>query len=273
MFDARYQLLAENMPACGRVAVLPWDTEIFAFAVGDYEPGELSAVWAGRDDIRVRLRDWAAENGVELIGCSVAAAEPRWRVLLPALGFTYVDTTLDYSIAPVSTRTPRPTRRVRLAMPADQPAVERICEHGFHAGRYHADARFPRPLAQKRYRTWLAREFENLSDENRVYVGLHTDEVVGFIHLRVRDQQAYMTIGGSYPPARSRTIAAAMFGGAINALRESGVRRIESKLSAGNTAMMNLAAMAGARFTAPRHVYHWHAPDAVHLLAAESLLS
>lgn len=274
MFEAQYQDLSEGQPELGRVALLPWDTEIFGFAVGDYKAGRVRAVFESRDEIARCLHEWATENAVELIGCSVPADEARWRTLLPRLGFAYVDSTLTYTLPKLQTaRFPRKHVPVRLATVADQEAVERICEIGFRAGRYHADALFPLALANKRYRRWLGNEFGSLSESNRIYVAGEVGAAIGFTHVRVKDTEAHITIGGADPAVQSSVLPFAVFIGTLEALRNSGVRRAQSKLSTGNTPMLNLAAYAGSRFSEPEMVFHWHAEEAPHLNKLESLFA
>ncbi|MBA3274140.1 MAG: hypothetical protein H0T11_09750 [Chthoniobacterales bacterium] len=272
MFEAAYENLVDAQPAFGRIAILPWDTEIFGFPVADYKPGQLQQTFDGRREVVERLRSWAAAKHVELIGCSVPSGERTWRTLLPQFGFTYVDATLTYTLAKLQiAKFPRKHVPVRLATIEDQSAVERICEIGFRAGRYHADPRFPLELANARYRHWLTREFKSLGEANRIYVAGEVGSAVGFTHVRVTNGDAYITIGGADPAVQSGVLPFAVFIGTLEALRDSGVRRAQSKLSAGNTPMLNLAAYAGSRFSEPETVFHWHAADAPHLVPIESL--
>lgn len=272
MFEANYQPLSVDHPEWGIIAVLPWDSETFGFAAADYKPGDVRLVFTNREDIRYCLGTWAKVNTVEIVGCSVAASEPRWRTLLPRIGFAYVDSTLTYTVSRLErAQFPRKRVPVRLATAEDQPAVERICEIGFRAGRYHADALFPVALANLRYRKWLANEFASLSGSNRIYVVGDAGEVIGFTHVRVNGEEAYITIGGADPAVQSGVLPFAVFIGTLEALRDSGVRRVQSKLSAGNTPMLNLAAYAGSRFSEPEAVFHWHAENAPHLNRFSSL--
>lgn len=270
-FKAEYELLSAAHPEWGKIALLPWDSEIFGFAVGDFRPGEITT-WATHGfEVETRLAEWARERQVELIGCAVTATESQWRARLPRLGFLYVDTTLTYTIAKLQSASfPRKHASVRLATADDQAAVERICEIGFRAGRYHADPLFPLALAKARYRRWLANEFRSLGDDNRIYVVGETGSPIGFTHVRVNGDEAYITIGGADPAVQSSVLPFAVFIGTLEALRDSGVRRVQSKLSAGNTPMLNLAAYAASRFSDPEHVFHWHARDAVHLLNSDA---
>lgn len=261
--EAQYQNLARNDPEWGQVAILPWDTEIFGFAVGSFAPGDICAIGDRWAELRKSLEAWAAENTVAVISCVVPSTEPRWLTVLPELGFSYVDSTFRYVIARLQRADfPRRHTSVRLATPADQEAVEQVCESAFQTGRYHADVRFPRALARRRYRAWVAREFVALNDNNRIYVIGAPGTAVAFTHARIDARAAYLSLGGAMPAVQRSVLPFAMFIGTVEALRDSGVRRVESKLSAANTPMMNLAAYAGAHFSEPEQVFHWHDPTA-----------
>lgn len=271
MPDPTYQDLSSANPDWGSIGILPWDSDVFGFPVANYKPGEAHSIFKALPELTRLLKTWAAENGVELIGCSAPAAEPKWSAVLPQLGFVFVDTTLTYTLPKLQrAKFPR-SHAVRLATVEDQPSVERIAAQAFNAGRYHADPFFPRELANLRFRCWLAKAFASLGPASRVYVIGEPGAVTAFTHSNVNGDRAYITIGGAELALQGRGAGAAIFIGTLEALRDSGVRRAQSKLSASNTAMMNLAAYAGSRFSEPQHVFHWHAPDAAHLLKPESL--
>ncbi len=273
MFKASYENLSADGSEWGTIAVLPWDSDIFGFAVADWKVGDLRVVFQDHSAVAARLTSWANDHRVELISCSVSSAESRWRALLPRIGFAYVDSTLTYTLTKLQiAQFARKHVPVRLATVDDQPAVERICEIGFRAGRYHADPLFPLALANARYRRWLANEFNSLGEENRIYVAGEIGAAIGFTHVRVNGTEAYITIGGADPEVQSSVLPFAVFIGTLEALRDSGVRRAQSKLSAGNTPMLNLAAYAGSRFSEPEMVFHWHAPGS-RLVSFDSLFS
>lgn len=271
MSEPDYQPLSPETPAWGEVAVLSWDSEVFGFPVATYRASDASAISRNLPAVREALQSWAAGNDVEVIGCSIAATEPRWRFCLPQLGFRYVDSTLIYSL-PKLQRTKFPRRyQLRPATLADQESVERIAEQSFEAGRYHADPLFPRALAQRRFRKWLTQAFESLSLTSRVFVLGEPGAATAFSHSYVHGDEAHITIGGVDAAFHRRGLGPAIFVGTFAALQELGVRRAHSKVSVGNPGAMNCAAFGGARFSDPQHVYHWHAPNAPHLLDATAL--
>jgi ribosomal protein S18 acetylase RimI-like enzyme len=271
MSDPEYQPLFPQTPAWGEVAIMSWDSDVFGFPVATYRATDASAVSRNLPEIKAALENWAAENGVELIGCSLPATEARWRFSLPQLGFLYVDSTLIYSLSKLQ-RTKFPRRyKLRPATLADQESVERIAEQSFETGRYHADPLFPRELAQRRFRKWLTQAFESLSLTSRVFVLGEPGAATAFSHSYVHGDEAHITIGGVDAALHRRGLGPAIFVGTFAALQDLGVRHAHSKVSVGNPGAMNCAAFGGARFSDPEHVYHWHAAGAPHLLRDKSI--
>jgi hypothetical protein len=266
MFQINYEEISAGRPGMGRAGILGWDSEIFGFPVADFQAGDVAQMSQDRDKLREQLADWAAANAVELIGCSISAVDPQWRLLLPQLGFAFVDSSLVYTLPKLyRVKFPR-SHAVRIAVEEDREAIERMAAQVFSAGRYHADPRFPRELANARFRAWMTRAFDSPSESNRIYVNSVPGSATGFLHANVKGDQAQLTIGAGDFSIQGTSTATLVFFGFLEALRDSGVRRAQSKLSAGNMPILNLVAYAGARFSHPEHVFHWHAPGAPHLL-------
>lgn len=271
MPHAEYRNLSETNPDWGRIAVLPWDSDIFGFAVADYQPGDGFATAADARDAQRALHQWSTENSVELVSCSVPALDRRWRALLPAAGFYYVDSIFNFTITrPKDAKFRRPLPLPWLATAADQAAVEAVAERSFHTGRYHADPFFPAELANLRFRRWLANIFAELSDTTRVYLIGPRDAPTGFTAAVIYGIEASLPFGATDPSVHGTTAGYALFLGLVQDLGRLGVRRVVSKTSAVNTQMMNLAAYGGARFSQPHLVFHWHAPNAAHLLSHDN---
>ena len=266
MSEVKHQPLSPEKPDWGSIAMLDWDSKVFGFPVANYVPVQPSAVLTDLAQIEQALNEWALQNAVELIGCSMPATEPGWRLSLPRLGFSYVDSTLIYSLPKLQrTKFPRPYQ-LRDATLADQESVERIAGDSFDAGRYHADPLFPKALANLRFRRWLTQAFESLSPTSRVFVIGEEGAATAFSHSYVHGDTAHITIGGVDANFHGRGLGPAIFVGTFAKLQGLGVRRAHSKVSVANVGAMNCAAFGGARFSEPEHVFHWHAPVAPHLL-------
>jgi hypothetical protein len=245
---------------------VPWDTEIFGFPVGVYQPGDGAAVQAGRDAVGARLLAWASGREVELVAATVGADDRVWRAMLAGLGFSCVEQTLDLTFRVQAYSASPPTRPVRLATPEDHPQIEEIAGHTFRHGRYNADPRFPPHLAQRRFRHWIRTACASDRPEERVYVVGEPGRVNGFFQLRLVEDRAEVGIMGVSETAKGSPAALDLMSGMQLDLKALGVRWITAKISAGNTRVINLVAHFGYRFRNAQATFHWHAPGARHLV-------
>lgn len=271
MFQTNYLPISTEHPEWGNVAVLPWDTDIFGFPVGDYKVGDALAVAANRDAFHAALQKWAETNRVELVSASVPVADPLWCSLLQDNGFRFVDCTLEVIHKHVQTvHVPATRNPLRVATPQDQEQVEQLAENAFRYGRYHADTRFPRALADLRYRRWLRNAFASMGPQSIVYVAGPPEHIRGFIHLNFNGTDSYMTIAAVENSLQGSVVGFDLIAETVNKIKALGVRRNFSKISAGNLGIVNIALSFDCRFGPPQAVFHWHAPHAPHLLPRDA---
>jgi len=64
-----------------------------------------------------------------------------------------------------------------------------------------------------------------------------------------------------------------LFRGALRELASRGASQATARISATNTAVLNIYASLGFRFHEPELVFHWHAPTATHLVPLAGVLT
>jgi RimJ/RimL family protein N-acetyltransferase len=258
-FKADYQPLSAEHPDYGSVAVLPWDTEIFGFAVGDFRPGPTEALLQNAAAVGRLLSARADAHKIDLISCRVAGDDVAAASAAQSLGFRYVETALRVT-RPWRYSEPVEAARVVLRGPeaADREALLRIAETAFRHGRYHADGRFPQALAHKRYRWWLQNALDRPSPGTQVYVIGPAGRPVGFLHVEVNGHEADLRLGGVDPDSNPGFAGYQLYLGVVHALTGRGVKSIVAQVSATNAAIMNVYASLRFRFSAPELVFHWH---------------
>lgn len=266
MTEVSMRPLDASHPEWGRVFVVPWDTDIFGFPVGVYEPGAPGAIQAELDAVAEGFHAWTSAHRVELVSCSVPADDRAWRMLMPALGFTCVEQTLGLRFRVQTYSAPPPSRPVRLATVEDHPQIEEIAGHTFHHGRYNADPRFPVELADRRYRHWVRSACTSTSPADRVYVVGGPGNVKGFFQLRLVESRAEVGIMGVTETAKGSPAAFDLMTGMQLDLKALGIQWLTAKISAGNTRVINLVSHFGYRFQNAQATFHWHAVEAPHLL-------
>ena len=272
MFETSYEPLSDQHPDWGRIAVLPWDCEIFGFPVADYQGGDLIDIANTLPEFKEAFNRWTEKNRVELVHCIVPAQERLWLTLLPEIGFSYVDYTLKISTNRLHLWEPFHTKiPVRPAVPADRASIERIAELAFHVGRYHMDPRFPRPLSELRYQRWLGNALDAVGPQNRLYVTGEVGAVTSFFHVTLNGEEAYITIIAVDPARQGGRTGIDLCCEVLKDLKASGVRKMSSKISAMNNNVQNFCVYFGWRFSDPQVVFHWHAPNAPHLVKWEEV--
>jgi hypothetical protein len=96
-----------------------------------------------------------------------------------------------------------------------------IFAHTFRHGRYHADARFPPDLADRRYRFWVRRACTSTEPADRVYVVGRPGNVRGFFQLRLEGDRAVVGIMGVAESAKGSAAAVDLMTGMQLDLRRS----------------------------------------------------
>jgi hypothetical protein len=239
--------------------VLPWDQEIFQFPVAEYWPGPLREWGQARSLVRQRLAEWAKEQEVELICSRSKADETALGAALQELGFRYVETSLCAAL-PHLDRNKLPERRIttRTPEPSEHPALLRIAGSAFRHGRYHADFRFPRTLANRRYEWWLGEALQHPTAGTRVYVVGSSPRPLGFLHVEVAGPTADLRLGAVDPDSETGIAGFHLYLGVLHELAALGVGRVVARISAANVSMVNLYSELGFRFAQPESVLHWH---------------
>jgi hypothetical protein len=263
-FEADYSRLDPNDPGLGSIAVLPWDAEIFGFAVADYRPGDPAELASRTGPLAERLATWSRDRKVELVGCRVSATDTALTGVLESAGFRIVDLQLRATLAPLRSDD-APTRiTVRTADPSDRSRILAIASSAFLLGRYHADPRFPRAAADRRYRIWMERALAG-GEGTWVAVAGPPGSVRGFLHAEISGSAADIRLA-AVDPDGAGIAGPELFRGALHEVARLGARRVTARMSAANCAVLNVYASLGFRFDEPESVLHWHSPDASHLV-------
>jgi len=253
-FATHYEALGSDARDMGRIARLGWDSDIFGFGVADYEPPAETPVESGL--LADRLAAWEERNAVDLVSCRVSAASAALADRLSAAGFRFLEVQLRATLPRLrdaALRAPRLT--VRTPAPEDRLRLIEIAGTAFRFGRYHADPRFPRALADRRYRAWVEGALADRSEQTRLFVTGPVGQPVGFLHVVIVERVADLRLAG-VDPDDAGIAGPELFLGALKQLALEGVERVTARLSAANTSAINLYASMSFRFHEPQLVFH-----------------
>jgi len=263
-----HSFLDPERPQLGSIALLPLDGETFGFGSADLRPGTPDAV--GSAELAESLRAWAAARGVGIVACRLPAGPgaPPALPWLEGAGFRFVELQVRATLPRLEPAAlPENRLTVRRAAPDDAPRILAMAHTAFAFGRFHADPRFPRALADGRYRAWMERALADSRPETWVGVVGPPGEPAGFAHAELASGAADVRLVAA-DPARPGPIGVELVIAALRHLAARGARRATARLTPANTAALNVYASLGFRFHEPELVLHWHRPDAPHLAAA-----
>jgi hypothetical protein len=244
---------------CGEMRLIPWDTEIFGFPVGEFLPADELRSRFGRNRVARMLRKEVRAREFALLSARLPAVRADDVALLGDLGFRVVDYALEVRQLRVQRlQLPNLRARVRQAEPGDRGAIVAIAEHSFHYGRYHTDGHFPRPLANRRYGVWVRKAMETRSETHWLFVLDAGERVVGFFDVNARGPVAELRLGAVDAALEHGLHGYHLYVGVLNELRALGMEEVVARVSAANTAVLNLYAAFGFQFGKAEVVMHHH---------------
>ncbi len=265
MFEQCYEPICKESPNLGRITLLPWDIETFGFGVADYQIDDFDSGSQVSSRISEHLQGWAGSHNVELVGTRVPASDIRRIYFFQSLGFHYIDMTLLLRYEKVrSAAYPPAELMVETAAADDMEQVMQICGVAFQNGRYHADARFPRDLANRRYQEWVRRT--SLPESRQVLLVVKTGgEVRAFSVVQIDGEQGCLHLYAVAPQWQGKRIGVGLIASTLRYFQQRSVSVVTLKISASNMPAVNLHVSLGARFYDPQILLHWHAPWSTHL--------
>jgi RimJ/RimL family protein N-acetyltransferase len=264
-FETPYAALRANDPALGEIGVLPWDGEIFGFAVADYRLRSVDGLERGAAEFVDALEGWALRNAVELVACRAPADSTRASTLLEAAGFRFIELQMQATLARLDPERLSPCHlTVRAAERADHEAITTLAGSAFAHGRYHSDSLFPRSLADRRFRAWMQRAISEATPATWIGVVGPAGQPAAFLHAETESGVADIRLTAA-DPEKASLAGPELVLGTLHALASRGARRVTARLSAANSAAINVYASLGFRFHEPAVVLHWIRPGAPHL--------
>jgi hypothetical protein len=265
-YTLRYEKFGSVDDSFGCAALIPWDSDIFGFPVAQYKIGSDRIEESRTGALSESLHSWLRRNDVALCSCAVPASNAFWKTYLPQQGFQWTDLGLRVTLNGLSKASLRPARvTLRKAVAGDSDAIGAIAGQAFHHGRYHADPWFPSELADRRYRQWATNALAGSKPGESLYVMGEPGNVQGFYHVTVDDSVADLLLAAVAPKLQGTMLGFDLYLAVLHTLKEIGVRKVESTISAMNTPVMNVYSMLGFRFSAPEVIYHWHVPQPQHM--------
>jgi RimJ/RimL family protein N-acetyltransferase len=238
------------------VSLVPWDTEIFGFPVGQVTRFDIGAT--GRPAALLsELDEWCTAHDVRLVSCRLGNTQLRESMALEGLGFRFVEMVYGPHLDRLD-RIAEPRHRIELteASRADLGAIEEIAYDAFTTGRYLLDWRLPPDLSRQRYATWVR---NSVDAPGQVVLKAESDgNLVGFFVIEHRpDASVYWHLTAIAPRWQGQGYGGSVWRSILRRHGAEGAASVETTISAHNAPIINLYGRLGFTFDAPRMTFHW----------------
>jgi RimJ/RimL family protein N-acetyltransferase len=237
--------------------LVPWDTDIFGFPVGQIE--RIAVLGADASTDFEAFEEWRAQQDIRLVSCRLPHDRLVESMFLEDRGFRFVEMVYSPRLDRLDTVLALPDGpQIEPATAADRAAIEEIAGTAFATGRLLLDHRIDAALSAERYRVWVRNSFEN--PRHAVLKAMIDDALVGFFIVEDKaDGSAYWHLTAIAPGWQGRGVGTALWKGMIARHHAAGRTAVETTISAHNTPVINLYARLGFRFQPPETTFHWTA--------------
>ncbi|MBL8570144.1 MAG: hypothetical protein JNK84_13825 [Phreatobacter sp.] len=245
-----------------RLRETPWDAKALGRPTLDITELAL-AIETGGDaaldaDLFAHLDALCAERATGLVTTRLDAERRGAVGRMQAAGFRYVETAYRLSYRNVARYEPPPrVARIKLreAMPRDHDALVEQAADSFRYGRFAEDPAIPEEVNRRRQIDWME---GLLNGGARVLVADAGGAPGAFMAFRVNQGVADLILAGTRP--QLGVLAHPLWIAVMKVLKEEGVARAETVISAANIGVVNLYGTLGFRFEQALVGLHLHRP-------------
>jgi ribosomal protein S18 acetylase RimI-like enzyme len=236
--------------------LVPWDTDILAFPVGQIGKINLLAAQAAETDFSAFER-WRDEESIRLISCRLPHRGLRESMFLESRGFRFVEMVFQPELTTLQEiHFPDTGIEITAATEHDLTELEDIAASCFGDGRFHVDPRLGPAIGDRRYRIWVRNSFRHPAQHLLRITEAGRTVGVYVVEAQV-DGTAYWHLTGIAPACQGQGIGKRVWQAMLMRHKAEGATAVRTTISARNTRVMNLYAGLGFRFQPPLMTFHW----------------
>lgn len=241
-----------------KASLVPWDTELLGFAVGQIEEMRLLQPGASRLDL-ADFEAWREAQGLQMVSCRLPHGALAEGMLLEELGFRFVEMVYPLTLEDINFRSYPPEVQLMDATEADLDEIQEIANAAFVTGRFNVDPRLGPELGGRRYAGWVHNSYRDPA--HRILKACANGQIVGFFIVENKgSNEVYWHLTAIAPNAQGKGMGRKVWQSMIMWHQAQGITRVRTTVSARNPAVMNLYVTLNCRFGQPQMTYHWLRP-------------
>jgi len=236
--------------------LVPWDSEIFGYPVGQIDQIEITDNGGAVATFR-EFGNWCDANRIRLVSARLPSDCLRESMFLEEQGFRFVEMVYSPTVS-LREITPKHGALVEISavQEADLPAIQSIAGSAFSTGRFILDWRLDPEASHRRYRAWVQNSFDD--PRHAVLKATVRDAIAGFFIVEeLPDRSCYWHLTAVAPEWQGKGIGRELWEGMLGYHKQAGLTQIRTTISAHNAAVVNIYARLGFRFAPPQMTFHW----------------
>lgn len=201
------------------------------------------------------FRNWCFRNRTRLVSCRLPQNQLAECGFLETKGFRFIEVNYRPVLAGLGGFTVDPEMTICSALPEDAEEISGFAQ-AFTTGRFHVDPLAGPEIGNRRYGLWVANAFQN-PDQSVLKFLLGGRIVAFFVVERPTPLSRYWSLAGLAPGLAGKGLGLRVWKALLGLHNSEGVQEVVTSISSQNTAIHNLYAKLGFRFTAPTITLHW----------------
>lgn len=238
------------------IEMVPWDSEAFGFPAAQINAINVVKAELAKADFQLG-RNWLDENSVRMVSCRIPHHHFAESIFLEGEGFRFIEMVLHPRIESLDTLAlAEEGLSIRPAEACDLPKLTEIAESAFYNERFHVDPRIDSERANVRYGNWVRNSL--LHPRQTLLKVTNEDEIVALFVVEVLDSgSAYWHLTAVAPHLQGQGFGWRAWRSMMHHHKRSGIKSVETTISARNTRVLNLYARLGFRFLPPETTFHY----------------
>jgi dTDP-4-amino-4,6-dideoxy-D-galactose acyltransferase len=187
---------------------LAWDSEFFSRRIARVSPKRLAQPDIGEIFL------WCRKNAIDCLYFLAGSDDSETISLAEDNGFRLVDLRLTLETRVSQNANGRQHEGVRVARPADIPALREIARTSHRQSRFYSDSRFPVDLSDDLYAVWIEKSCNGFA--NTVLVAEFNGEPAGYVTCSVSHSEGQIGLLGVSQASQGNGVGRALVESALN---------------------------------------------------------
>ena len=255
--DAFSRFIKENDAMSLEAMVVPWDTDILGFPVGQINQIKLNENVISQD-LPSDFIAWREAQGLKMISYRTRHDNIKETIFLEENGFRFIEMVYPVSMNDLSNINSSETIVLENALETDLDQIQSIAREAFSTGRFNIDPRLGAEIGGRRYAMWVLNSFKN--PKHQIIKATVDSQIIGFFIVElIQPDTIYWHLTAIASQFQGQGFGKRVWSGMLARHKRDGLKKVHTTISAHNSPVINLYTKLGFKFEPPMMTFHWMA--------------